>query len=149
MPSVLFVCLGNICRSPMAEAVCRHLVQQRADADDWLIDSAGTGAWHVGEGPDRRTIAVCKQHGIPIGGSARKVRADDFNHFDHVLAMDTDNLANLHCFKGSAQVGLLGDYDPQGEREIGDPYYGGNDDFQQIYQQVRRSCEAFLASLKR
>lgn len=129
----------------MAEAVCAHLLQQRG-IDDWQVDSAGTSAWHIGEVPDPRTIAACKAHTIPIQSRARQVHSKDFLRFDYILAMDESNLDKLRRFKHFAktQVALLGDYDPQGQLEVGDPYYGGDDGFERVYQHVYRCCVAFL-----
>ena len=91
MPSVCFVCLGNICRSPMAEAVFRHTVNQRGVAAEWDIDSAGTGAWHVGNAPDRRSAATCSRHGVPCEGQARQINEADFSRFNYILVMDAEN----------------------------------------------------------
>ena len=130
----------------MAEAVLIELLQQRGLAQDWSVDSAGTSAWHIDEAPDPRTIATCHQHDIPIDSRARQVANKDFLRFDHILAMDNSNMDNLRRFKhfGKTHVALLGDYDPEGQREVGDPYYGGDDGFEQVYQHVHRSCVAFL-----
>lgn len=135
----------------MAEAICAHLVRQRDDADRWLIDSAGTGAWHAGDPPDRRTVAVCRQHGIPIDGRARQVRAEDFQRFDIILAMDEENHADLSRHRGArqgrARIALLGDFDPEQAGAVGDPYYGGAEGFERIYSQIERSCRALLTEL--
>ncbi len=130
----------------MAEAILAEQLRQRGLNNDWSVDSAGTSAWHINEAPDPRTIATCKQHKIPIDSRARQVISKDFMRFDHILAMDDSNLDNLRRFKQFAKthVALLGDYDPDGEREVGDPYYGGDDGFEKIYHHIYRSCEAFL-----
>ena len=130
----------------MAEAICIQLLSERGLSKDWTVDSAGTSAWHIGEPPDPRTIASCQAHQCPIDSRARQVVSRDFARFDHILAMDDANMANLKKFKqfGNTHVALLGDFDPQGEREVGDPYYGGDDGFELIYQHILRSCSAFL-----
>ncbi len=145
---ILMVCLGNICRSPMAEAVLAHLVAGRKDAAGWTIDSAGTGDWHVGHPPDHRTIEVLHRHGIRTTHRARQVQPGDFTRFDVIYAMDRKNLANLEHLRpedATATIRLLGHHDPQGESEVPDPYYDGRPEFEQVYDQVHRCCEALLA----
>lgn len=147
MPSVCFVCLGNICRSPMAEAVFSHLLEE-AGIDGWAVDSAGTGHWHVGKGPDPRTLVVCRDQGIPIDCRARQLEAGDLDAFDHILVMDHANLATVQALADTssvrAQVELLTTWDPQGTPEVDDPYYADDAAFAAIYHQIRRSCEGFL-----
>jgi len=148
---VLFVCLGNICRSPMAEAIFRHLARSRADSSTWLIDSAGTGAWHAGNEPHLSTVSLCLEHGIPIQHHARQVDKTDFHRFDLILAMDRDNMASLrsmHRRHGTAIMKLLGSYDPQGVDEVKDPYYSADGvAFRDVYDHVSRCCVALLASI--
>ena len=145
MSSVLFVCLGNICRSPMAEAICIEMLNQRG-ISDWTIDSAGTSAWHIDEQPDPRTISTCRDHQIPIDSRARQVVNKDFLRFEHIIAMDHANLGNLKRFKNfeKTHVALLGAYDPEGQEEVADPYYGGDDGFELIFDHISRSLEQFL-----
>jgi protein-tyrosine phosphatase len=145
---ILMVCLGNICRSPMAAAVLRHLAAAHPGARGWTIDSAGTGAWHVGKPADPRTAAVLRRHGVDSGHCARQVRPGDFRAYDRLVAMDRQNLAELGLRRprdASAVVELLGDYDPLGVAEVPDPYYGGDEGFDGVYAQVRRCGEAFIA----
>ncbi|KAI8072763.1 phosphotyrosine protein phosphatase I superfamily [Gongronella butleri] len=149
--SVLFVCLGNICRSPMAEAVFQHEVKQRGLADHFgKIDSAGTAGYHVGETPDSRSAATCKKHGVPVNHRAQKVHARHYSEFDYILCMDESNLEDLEWMKpkgSKAEVALFGDFDPQGERIIQDPYYGSRDGFERNFDQVTRASEGFLKHL--
>jgi len=131
-PSVLFVCLGNICRSPLAEAAFRAEVERRGLEVE--IDSAGTGAWHVGRPPDRRAQAVALRRGIDISGyRGRQVRPEDFRRFTHMVALDRDNLADLERIRpsdGTAELLLLLDV-VEGRRgkSVADPYHGDDADF--------------------
>ena len=145
--AVLFVCLGNICRSPLAEAAFRAEVAARGL--DATVDSAGTGNWHIGQAPDARAIATARKHGIDIADyEARQVRPEDFDRFDLILALDRENLSDLKrlCPAGAkARIELLLDRVPgmQG-KAVPDPYYGGLADFERVWTMV---CEAarFLA----
>jgi protein-tyrosine phosphatase len=148
---LLFVCLGNICRSPLAEGVMRHLVRERGLEDRIEVDSAGTAAWHVGSPPDPRSAEVAARHGVSlVGQRARKVRPADFGNFDLLLAMDTENRQELFRIappEHARRVRLLRVYDPEGEGEVPDPYYGGEDGFELVYAMVHRSCAALLDEL--
>jgi protein-tyrosine phosphatase len=140
---VLMICLGNICRSPMAEAVLAHL------APDWQVDSAGTGDWHVGDPPDQRTTTELSHHGIVRRHLGRQVQPADFRRYDLILAMDRQNLRNLQALAPSdstARVCLLGAFDPQGDSEVPDPYYDGPEAFAAIYTQIDRCCRALASS---
>lgn len=150
-PSILFVCLGNICRSPLAEAALRDAAA-RAGVEV-TVDSAGTGEWHVGKPPDPRSIAVAARHGIDISGyKARRVRGEDFRSFDHVLALDPQNLRDLRAMAPgdtSARVGLLMDFVPGRAGEgVRDPYYGEDADFDAVWEDVREAAEALVAALR-
>lgn len=150
---VLFVCLGNICRSPLAEGVFRSLVEEAGLSDKFEIDSAGTGSWHVGERPDSRAAMVAREHGVELDCRARQVTAKDFHDFDYVIAMDRENLRALERMAsssaGDAEVHLLREYDPDPEgEEVPDPYYGGVSGFENVYQIVTRSCEGLLTRLR-
>ncbi|MEZ4417120.1 MAG: low molecular weight protein-tyrosine-phosphatase [Gemmatimonadota bacterium] len=152
--SVLFVCLGNICRSPLAEGVFRHLVEERAWSERFEIDSAGTGGWHVGEPPDPRSQAVARSHGIVLDSRARRLEPEDLDRFEWVLAMDRENLAALRRAAeriggGQARLHLLREFDPEAgsDLEVPDPYYGGNDGFEQVYAMIRRACEELLVEI--
>ena len=138
--SVLFVCLGNICRSPMADAIARHRFPSVRS------DSAGTGAYHVGETADPRTLDVLERHGIPYDGCARQVRVADFEDFDLILAMDRSNLSNLRRIAPERHVGKLHlVLEPLGaDREVGDPYYGGPSGFDIAFRELSESIEHWL-----
>lgn len=145
--SVLFVCLGNICRSPLAEGVFRALVEEKGVSDRFLIDSAGTGAWHEGDPPDPRSIEIAAKFGIDISGQrARQVRSEDFGKFDTILAMDNDNLTTLRRKggQGSAEIRLFLNMPPM---SVPDPYYGGPDGFENVYRLVRSGSETYLNSI--
>ncbi len=147
---VLFVCLGNICRSPLAEGVFRHLAAERGIVVE--ADSAGTGAWHEGEPPDPRSCEVAARHGIDLDGQrARAVVEADFERFDMILAMDRQNLEDLQRLRpphARARIARLRDHDPEGPGDVPDPYYGGDQGFERVYRMIHRSCEALLDSLE-
>lgn len=148
--SVLFVCLGNICRSPLAEGVFRHILDEKGLSDRFLVDSAGTGSWHVGESPDHRSARSAATHGVTLTGHARQVQPEDFRRFEYIVAMDQSNLAHLEEYQqgvgGEAILYLLREFDPDGGpgAEVPDPYYGGPNGFEEVYDIVDRSCRAFL-----
>jgi protein-tyrosine phosphatase len=151
--AVLFVCLGNICRSPLAEGVFRHLIEQEGLADRFEIDSAGTGAWHVGERADARSTLVAEQHGITLDSRARQVKPNDFERFDYIIAMDRDNLRTLKRMSehngSGAHVELLRMYEAERDSdEVPDPYYGGSSGFENVYKMVKRSCQGLLKHLQ-
>jgi len=150
--SVLFVCLGNICRSPLAEGVFTHLVSEAGLDGRFAIDSAGTGAWHAGERPDPRSIAVAEAHGVRLPGRARQVTPEDLRRFDVVVAMDRDNLAELEGLSrsagGTARLHLLREFDPDADGdEVPDPYYGGPSGFEKVYAMVHAACRGLLDEL--
>ncbi|KAG8177934.1 hypothetical protein JTE90_000797 [Oedothorax gibbosus] len=146
--SALFVCLGNICRSPIAEAVFAHFVREAGLTDKWLIDSAATADYHTGKLPDRRARQCMESHSIPMDHRARPVRAEDFTKFDYIFGMDENNISDLKDLAPkhyTAKIELLGDYDPQGPCIIRDPYYDdGSEGFEEVYKQCMRCCKAFL-----
>eukprot|EP00066_Takifugu_rubripes_P006730 XP_003971729.1 PREDICTED: low molecular weight phosphotyrosine protein phosphatase isoform X2 [Takifugu rubripes] len=147
--SVLFVCLGNICRSPIAEAVFRKMATDTGVVDKWRIDSAATSTYEIGNPPDDRGQTCMRKHGVAMRHTARQVTKDDFMTFDYILCMDESNLRELNRKVKSvknckAKIELLGSYDPQKQLIIKDPYYGSDNDFEMVYQQCVRCCEAFL-----
>ncbi len=151
MTSVLFVCLGNICRSPTAEAVFRQKAKQAGL--DLVIDSAGTGGWHVGAAPDPRAMEAGEQAGYSfVGQSARKVETSDFARFDYVLAMDKENLRNLETLAPqnySGHLGLFLDFAKEySAREVPDPYYGGDDGFKEVVALIEAASTGLLSAIK-
>jgi len=151
---VLFVCLGNICRSPSAEGVFRDLVHKANLQDQIEIDSAGTGAWHIGNPPDRRAQKVAKERGIDIRDlKARQVHQHDFEAFDVIVAMDNSNREDLmsDCpAPFSHKISMLLDHaiDQQGE-DVPDPYYGGEDGFHLMFDLIERGAQGLLDHLTR
>lgn len=150
-PAVLFVCLGNICRSPLAEAAFREEAE-RAGLDV-TIDSAGTGDWHLGHAPDKRAQAVAKRHGVDISGyRARQVTPDDFRDFTHIVALDANNFADLRALApadGSAELSLLLDHVAGREGEaVADPYYGEDAGFDVTWADVTAGARGLLDRLK-
>jgi len=163
--SVLFVCLGNICRSPMAEGVFRHKTKFELPGADPLIrsiDSCGTGAYHEGDPPDPRTMSVLAKHGITSDAymhAARKFQAEDFSKFDYIFAMDEDNKDYLDkarkrlIKKGDLEEGkagkvmLFGTYGDRSDEEVIDPYYGARNGFDVAYEQMERFSDGFLRAL--
>jgi low molecular weight protein-tyrosine phosphatase len=149
---VLFVCLGNICRSPLAEAVFRHLVNERGWGDRFEIDSAGTSGWHRGAPPDRRSAEVARRRGIAVTGASRRVTGADLRRFDYVIAMDAENRAaldDLHAGAGgTAQVRRLREFEPGARSlDVPDPYYGGPRGFEDVHDIVERACAGLLAHI--
>jgi len=151
---VLFVCLGNICRSPTAEGVMRALVNEAGLQERIELDSAGTGGWHVGESPDARATEAAGRRGIVLEGAARKVRPRDFEEFDLILAMDSSNLRDLQRIAPDEQarekVRLLREWDPtaDGDLDVPDPYYGGPGGFDEVLDLVQAACAALLKQLR-
>jgi protein-tyrosine phosphatase len=153
---ILFVCMGNICRSPTAEGVMRHIVREEGLEDAIEIDSAGTGGWHAGSPPDSRATATARRRGIVLEGAARQLSPDDFDAFDLILAMDADNARDLLALapseEAAAKVRLLREFDPasdgSGGLDVPDPYYGGADGFEEVLDMVDAATRGLLDSLR-
>ena len=153
---ILFVCLGNICRSPTAEGVMRHKLREAGLADDVDVESAGTGGWHIGHAPDERATAAAKLRGIPLESRAQRFEATHFDDFDLIIAMDRQNLEDMRSLAPNAdaegRLSLLREYDPTaveaGELEVPDPYYGGEQGFEDVLDMVERACDGLIEEIR-
>lgn len=149
---ILLVCLGNICRSPTAEAALREALEAAGLDGAVEIDSAGTGGWHVGDPPDARMVDAAARVGLELSGAARRVRPEDFDAFDLILAMDRTNYEDLRALAPDAaareKVRLFREFDPAGGEEVPDPYYGGRKGFEEVVAVVRRSAEGLVSQLQ-
>ena len=150
--SILFICLGNICRSPLAEGVFRNEAEKRGIVDLITIDSAGTGGWHIGNPPDQRSIETAANHGIDINHQVcRRLTSRDFSTFDLILGMDNSNIINAtsaDSANGPAQILLFTQYAGMGDDlEIADPYYGGVEGFETAYQLIKQASRGTLNRL--
>ena len=149
---VLFVCLGNICRSPTAHGVLEHMVAERGLSDSIEVDSCGTGHWHVGKAPDRRSTAKASKRGYRLDHlRARQFEPADYDRFDYILAMDKQNLADIEDHRPehyNGKLGLFLDY-AQGvtHEEVPDPYYGGANGFNHVLDLIEWACEGLLAEI--
>jgi protein-tyrosine phosphatase len=154
MARILFVCLGNICRSPTAEGVLRAIAAKEFPGLTLDVDSAGTADYHVGEPPDRRTVAAARRRGYDLAGlRARQVQPDDFSRFDYVLAMDRANLEGIERLRpkgSSARVSLFLEYAPDASAlEVPDPYHGGVEDFERVLDLCESAARGLLSRLGR
>jgi protein-tyrosine phosphatase len=150
---VLFVCLGNICRSPMAEAIFKHKIKERGWDDVFEADSCGTGNYHIGSQPDLRTIANARKNRVPIDHCARQLSENDLASFDYILAMDATNLRNILRLPNADQfrqkIMLLRDFDAsQKGAEVPDPYFGDENGFQEVFEILDEAMENFLDHLE-
>ncbi len=150
---VLFVCLGNICRSPLAEGVFRHTVEERGLSGHFDVDSAGTGSWHVGERPDRRMSATAQRHGVSLDDQrARQFSRRDLVQYDHIFVMDKDNLQDVLFLDHDGSLGhkvrLFREFDPEpDDYQVPDPYYGGPQGFEKVFHIVSRTAENLVEAL--
>lgn len=150
---ICFVCLGNICRSPTAEGIFQHLVNERGLQAFFYIDSAGTSAWHVGEPANSKSRQVANRNGIELPSRARRFESPDLKEFDLILAMDHENLENLQRLDTRSEFGekirLMREFDPEpGDGAVPDPYYGGMDGFQNVFDVLMRSSRNLLDELE-
>ena len=149
---VLFVCLGNICRSPLGEGILKDMIHSRGLEGKIVVDSAGTGAYHVGEKPNRQAMAVAHKRGIDISKQrARQLERDDLDRFHHILCMDRQNLTDAKALgRSNSNITLLMNYHPDNaDPDVPDPFYGGEEDFHLVYDLVEEACQGFLDSLER
>ena len=153
---LLFVCLGNICRSPTAAGVMAHLIEEEGLTGEIEIDSAGTGAWHIGKPPDRRATHAARARGVVLEGEGRQVAPEDFERFDLLLCMDRENLVDVLALapdeEAREKVKLLREFDPEasasGDLDVPDPYYGGDDGFERVLDLVTQACDGLLKELR-
>ncbi len=150
---ILFVCTGNICRSPLAQAVFEHLLRKEGLAERFHVDSAGTDEWEVGKQADPRMRRVAAAHGIEIDHIARQLNRSDVAEYDLLLAMDKSNYRTMLSLAGSlaGKIRVYREYDPEGgpSAEVPDPYYGGAEGFEHVYRIVERTSRKLLSSLSR
>ena len=150
MVHVLFVCLGNICRSPLAEGIFKDLVKKSGMDLFIQVDSAGTSGWHIDEPPDARSIQIAEQKGIQLNHLGRQIKKNDLQRFDYILAMDQDNLEEIQRLRDpdqfhSVRILLTREFDDQQSgADIPDPYYGGQNGFQVVYDMLEESLSNFL-----
>lgn len=151
---ISFVCLGNICRSPLAQGVFQNLVNQKQLEQKIIVTSAGTSGWHIGDLPDERMCRTAQSKGIQLESRARQFQSADFNRFNLVLAMDHSNLARLEEIAPSnlspEKLMLFRSFDPEcnGNQDVPDPYYGGAKGFEEVYSMVKRTCPPLLDYIK-
>ena len=153
MTKVLFVCLGNICRSPLAEGIFDQMVKEQGLQHQITCDSCGTAAYHLGSQPDSRTVSNAKENGLILNHQARKFDGSDLDRFDHILVMDRSNFEDVSQYvehmEHSSKISLMRKYDTEvPNADVPDPYYGGSTGFQNVYDILYRSCGELLDAIK-
>jgi len=153
MLRILFVCLGNICRSPLAEGIFQHLIEKNGLENKIFCDSSGTSGWHIGEPPDARSEHIASQHGINLDHYGRQLEADDFDTFDYIIAMDKSNYNHIRAAEGfekfdEGNLLMMRKFDEiEPNSDVPDPYFGGPDGFENVYKMLHRSCSNLLKYL--
>ncbi len=154
MKRVLFVCLGNICRSPLAEGIFQNMVEEENLSDQIMCDSAGTSGWHIGESPDPRSEEVANRHGLSLNHKGRKLTNSDLDTFDIIVAMDKSNYAHIRTMQNFKNIDpsklvMMREFDDMGNgKDVPDPYYDADDGFQKVYEILSRSCKNLLEEIK-
>lgn len=152
MLNVLFVCLGNICRSPLAEAVFDHIAKEEGLTNHFKSDSCGTGGYHIGADPDPRSQEIARIKGVPMDHKARKFSSEDYDNFDYIIPMDDQNYRDIVSVTGHEHPGLhlMREFDNEAgnDRDVPDPYYGGKEGFRNVYDMLERSSRQFITYLK-
>lgn len=151
MKKILFVCLGNICRSPLAKAIFNHIINEKGLNHIFEADACGTSDYHIGNSPDSRTTRNSLKNGVPISHAARQLTTGDLNYFDLILAMDISNYDNIlqlpTATANQHKIKLMREFDPYEPGEVPDPYYGNEKDFQQVFDILNRSIDNLIVSI--
>ena len=151
MIKVIFVCLGNICRSPLGEGILKKMLEKERLQDKFFVDSAGTSAYHLGQQPDERSCQTAEKHGISLNHQARQLKHKDLQEFHYIIAMDNSNYQGIIALgEAAGEVLLMRDFDELGRgKDVPDPYWSGLDGFEEVYQICHRSCKNLLDYIKK